>query len=124
ESFYPRIEQLLRAIARRAGFSLSAATIVVEQPDTLESTQRTAITGALGAAVQASLRDTDLAFERAEPACAFDIVLPLAGRAQADLVAARLLRDFAARLPGELAALPAAVETREIHVADATAAGG
>jgi len=120
EAFYPRIEQLLRAIARRAGFALSAATIVVEPPASLESTQRAAIAGALGAAVEASLRDTDLAFERAGSDCAFDVMLPLAGREQAQMVAERLLGEFTARLPRELGELPAHVDTRVVHALEST----
>ncbi len=117
-SFYPRMEQLLIAIARRVGFPITAIGVSVDDPQSLETTQRLAIAGALGRAVADSLRDTDIAFYRDESDCEYDVVLPLTPLAHGDLVAGRLLDLFRSNLPEALRELPVSAQTRALHQAD------
>ncbi|MCB1748304.1 MAG: GAF domain-containing protein [Gammaproteobacteria bacterium] len=125
-TFFPRMEQLLRAIAERARFPVAVVSIAVADQAGRERTQRAVIAGSLSAAVQASLRDTDLAFERDDSGHHFDIVLPLAGPSQAEQVGRRLCAAFRERLPTELDGVDVAFDTRAIHEPDyaAAAAGG
>ncbi|MGE0486367.1 MAG: GAF domain-containing protein [Gammaproteobacteria bacterium] len=125
-TFFPRMEQLLRAIAERARFPVAVVSIAVAEHAGHERTQRAVVAGCLSAAVQATLRDTDLAFERGDSGRHFDVVLPLAGRAEAELVGRRLCAAFRERLPGELGDVDVAFDARAIHEPDydATEPGG
>lgn len=102
EAFLPRMERMLTAIGRRAGFPIMAVTVAVDAAGPLESTQRRAVAGALGDAVSSVMRDTDLAFESASNEREFIVVLPLTAARYGEAMSARLAALVTERLPASL----------------------
>lgn len=128
-AFYPRLASLLRALSERAGFPVAVLHLTLDDPYRLDREQRTRVAAALGRAVQASLRDTDVAFERDDATLGFTVVLPLASPEHASIVGARLEAAFAAELPEGLGPAPLSMHSARLEdeppaPAAARAAGG
>ena len=115
DSFYPRMERLLGAIAVRAKIPITVLTVRIDEPFRLERTQMQSVAGALGLAVADSLRDTDIAFEHGDGGWEFDVVLPMTPIVHANLVGNRLIGLFDDNLPNDMKGLSVSFTVNMIH---------
>lgn len=105
-TFYPRIERVLGAIARRAGYPMTAVTLRLDDPYAMNRTERHLVARTLGDVVKAGLRNTDMAFDYGEDGWEFVLILSLTDGENAEMVTRRTLAAFKAALPEELADIP------------------
>lgn len=105
-SFYPRIADFMRDLSSRAGFAVTLLHLTLDDPYRFDRAQRTMVAAALGRAVLAGLRDTDMAFERGDTGWSFSVMLPLADPAQAAVAGQRLEQRFTSELPAGMGMVP------------------
>lgn len=105
-SFYPRIADFMRDLSSRAGFAVTLLHLTLDDPYRFDRAQRTVVAAALGRAVLAGLRDTDMAFERGDTGWSFSVMLPLADPAQAAVAGQRLEQRFTSELPAGMGTVP------------------
>lgn len=90
EAFFDRHKAFLADLARRIGFDLAMIKVQLEDYDTLPREMRDRFATALGKAVKAVLRATDLAFQQRGETGEFAIFLPGAKKRYLGLVKGRL----------------------------------
>lgn len=113
-NFYPRQRALLVALARRVGFALCALHVRVEDPYALSRDQRATVAATLAQSVLATLRNTDLAFQRGKSGGEFIVLLPNTPEENTALVVERLHGAFRAALPEELANITIRIEVEDL----------
>jgi hypothetical protein len=96
----------MRDLSSRAGFAVTLLHLTLDDPYRFDRAQRTVVAAALGRAVLAGLRDTDMAFERGDTGWSFSVMLPLADPAQAAVAGQRLEQRFTSELPAGMGTVP------------------
>lgn len=96
EAFLRKQRDVLSAIARRAGFSLSLVRI--RRAPGAEDISTSVLAEAVAGTLDAHLRHTDMAFQAEGNGGNFVVILPLAGIGPARQIAERLRRDVLKRL--------------------------
>lgn len=100
--FIGRQATFLANLGRRLGFETTMVTIRPAGMARLTQSQRHEVAAAIGGAVQASLRDTDMACDFGHNGMVYGVVLPGTGVEQARIVAGKLESAVRAALPRPL----------------------
>ena len=122
--FRERQTRIILDLARRIGFPVSALRLSVQGAEQLPATQRPDISIAVGQAVRASLRDTDLAFETRASGWDYDVVLPATPYRHATIAGDKLKQELAALLAREHPGLRVAIAVHRLYDPAAGGDGG
>jgi hypothetical protein len=107
--------RILLDLARRIGFPVSALRLSVQGAENLPPAQRPEISSAVGHAVRATLRDTDLAFETRASGWEYDVVLPATPYRHATVAGDKLRHRLDALLAREHPGLRISIAVQRLY---------
>ncbi|WP_370154899.1 GAF domain-containing protein [Ferrovibrio sp.] len=113
--FRERQTRVITDLARRTGFPVSALRLSVQGSEKVPEARRPAISAAVGKAVQATLRDSDLAFEHQKSGWDFEVLLPATPHRHATVAAEKLRHELTALLAKEHPGLQVSIAVRRLY---------
>ncbi|MFC3674848.1 GAF domain-containing protein [Ferrovibrio xuzhouensis] len=113
--FRERQTRIVLDLARRIGFPVSALRLSVQGAEQLPASRRPEISAAVGQAVHAALRDTDLAFETRASGWDYDVVLPATPHRHATIAGDKLKTELTALLAREHPGLRISIAVHRLY---------